>query len=154
MRQQKKIEFAPEMEFYQSYSTEEDKARTNVHYEHPVAYFNAITGGRWNVYSCNLWEGTTDDTESQEAKLDLMARLMDLQPGQRILDVGCGWGGPLTYLCQKYKTRGVGLTLSPTQKKRMLRNGRTAKAWMWKSSNVTGAIIRTPKGSTLSRPTK
>ena len=116
MRQQKKIEFAPEQEFYQRYSTDEDKARTNVHYEQPVAFFNAITGGRWNVYSCNLWDTATNDTESQEAKLDLMARLMNLQPGQRILDVGCGWGGPLTYLCKKYNVRGVGLTLSPTQR--------------------------------------
>jgi cyclopropane-fatty-acyl-phospholipid synthase len=42
--------------------------------------------------------------------------LLDLKPGKRILDVGCGWGGPLTYLCQKYQLRGVGLTLSPKQK--------------------------------------
>lgn len=105
-----------EQEFYQVYSPDEDQARTNVHYEQPPEFFYAITGGKWNVYSCNWWEGTTTDTEAQEAKLDLFARLMNLQPGQRILDVGCGWGGPLTYLSTTYGVEGVGLTLSSPQK--------------------------------------
>jgi cyclopropane-fatty-acyl-phospholipid synthase len=114
-----KVEFAPEQQFYQAYSAEEDKERTNVHYEQPVEFFYAVTGGRWNVYSCNIWDegAVEDDTTSQEAKLDLMAEQMDLKPGMRILDVGCGWGGPLTYLCKKYGVTGVGLTLSPAQKK-------------------------------------
>lgn len=107
----------PLKEFHQPYSTEEDRARTNVHYEQPVEFFYTLTGGRWNVYSCNWWEPTTTDaTTSQEAKLDLFAQLLELKPGQRILDVGCGWGGPLTYLCKKYQLRGVGLTLSSKQK--------------------------------------
>jgi cyclopropane-fatty-acyl-phospholipid synthase len=97
-------------------STAEDRERTNVHYEQPPAFFNLITGGEWNVYSCNIWSNATTDTESQEAKLDLLARLMGLKPGQRILDVGCGWAGPLVYLSKKYGVQGVGLTLSPTQK--------------------------------------
>ena len=108
---------APEQQLFQRYSTERDKEQTNVHYEQPPAFFYAITGGTWNVYSCNLWDGATTDTESQEAKLDLLARLMDLRPGQRILDVGCGWAGPLVYLSTRYGVRGVGLTLSPTQKR-------------------------------------
>ena len=107
----------PLLEFHQSYSPEEDKERTNVHYEQPVEFFYTLTGGKWNVYSCNWWDpDTTDETVSQEAKLDIFASLMHLKPGQRILDVGCGWGGPLTYLCTKYNLRGVGLTLSPKQK--------------------------------------
>jgi cyclopropane-fatty-acyl-phospholipid synthase len=108
---------APEQQFYQPYSVEEDKQHTNVHYEQPPEFFTTITGGRWNVYSCNLWDSAADDTEAQEAKLDLFARLLDLKPGQRILDVGCGWAGPLVYLCKKYDLEGVGLTLSPTQKR-------------------------------------
>jgi len=108
---------APEQKFYQQYSVQEDKEHTNVHYEQPPEFFYAITSGKWNVYSCNLWSGATTDTESQEAKLDLLAQLMDLQPGQRILDVGCGWAGPLVYLSTTYGVEGVGLTLSPTQKR-------------------------------------
>lgn len=102
--------------FWRRYTPEQDKQRTNVHYERPPRFFTAITGGDWNVYSCNLWEGATNETESQERKLDLLAHRMQLQPGQRILDVGCGWGGPLVYLAKRYGVRGVGLTLSPLQK--------------------------------------
>ena len=109
----------PEQRLGQRYSVREDKAHTNVHYEQPPEFFYAFTGGTWNTYSCNLWEnGAVTDTDSQEAKLDLLAELMRLQPGQRILDIGCGWGGPLAYLCQRYGVRGVGLTLSPTQRER------------------------------------
>src|SRR3712207_3410092 len=95
----------PEHELYQSYSIAEDQLRTNLHYEQPPAFFYHITGGEWNVYSCNLWDDATTDTESQSAKLDLMAQSMQLQPGQRILDVGCGWAGPLVYLCKQYGDR-------------------------------------------------
>ncbi|HEV2249223.1 MAG TPA: class I SAM-dependent methyltransferase [Candidatus Limnocylindria bacterium] len=100
---------------YQAFTPEEDQARTNLHYEQPVEFFYLITGGRWNVYSANLWTASADETSSQEAKLDLLAGILGLREGQRILDVGCGWGGPLTYLCERYGVRGVGLTLSPAQ---------------------------------------
>jgi len=89
----------PEHQLYHDYTTDVDQARTNVHYEQPPEFFLLITGGEWNVYSANLWDpGTADDTASQEAKLDLIARLAGLEKGMRLIDVGCGWAGPLTYL--------------------------------------------------------
>lgn len=112
-----KATFGPEQQLYRPLTTEEDRTRTNLHYEQPPAFFQRITGGEWNVYSCNLWDRARTDTESQEAKLDLLAELMELRSGQRILDIGCGWAGPLTYLCKTYGVRGVGLTLSPLQKR-------------------------------------
>lgn len=108
----------PEHQLYQAYDVDEDVERTNVHYEKHPDFFYGFTGGTWNVYSCNIWPdnvASDDDTAAQEAKLDKMAELMELQPGMRILDVGCGWGGPLTYLCKKYGVSGMGLTLSPIQ---------------------------------------
>lgn len=101
--------------FWRGYTTDDDKARINSHYDRPAEFFTTLTGGEWNVYSCNLWEGASDDTESQERKLDVMARMLDLRPGQRVLDVGCGWGGPLVYLAKKYGIIGVGITPSPRQ---------------------------------------
>jgi cyclopropane-fatty-acyl-phospholipid synthase len=95
---------------------EEDRQRTNTHYEQPVEFFYTLTGGEWNVYSANLWTGSSSQTESQERKLDLLADAMQLREGMRIMDVGCGWGGPLVYLSTKYGVRGVGLTLSSLQK--------------------------------------
>ena len=117
LQTRKQAVFAPEQQLYQPYSPEEDKQRTNSHYEQPVEFFYAVTGGEWNVYSCNLWGEVLTDTESQEAKLNLLAQLMQLKPGQRILDVGCGWGGPLVYLSKTYGVQGVGLTLSSLQKR-------------------------------------
>jgi len=108
--------FRPDQEIYQSYSVAEDKQRTNVHYELPTEFFYTLTGGEWNVYSGNSWNRATTETESQEEKLDLLAEQMRLRPGMRILDVGCGWGGPLVYLSKTYGVEGVGLTLSPLQK--------------------------------------
>ena len=108
----------PQHQLYHAYSVQEDQERTNVHYEQPPEFFYLITGGRWNVYSCNLWDSPDeDDTTAQERKLDRTAELAGLKPGMRIIDVGCGWAGPLTYLCKKYDLEGVGLTLSPTQKR-------------------------------------
>lgn len=101
---------------WRKYSVEEDRQRTNRHYDLPAEFITTFTAGDWNVYSCNLWDGVDSVTESQERKLDLLAELMDLRPGQRILDVGCGWAGPLVYLAKRYGIRGVGLTLSPNQK--------------------------------------
>jgi cyclopropane-fatty-acyl-phospholipid synthase len=104
-------------QLYHAYSVAEDGERTNVHYEQPPEFFTIITGGRWHVYSCNLWDDdTADDTAAQEAKLELVAELAGLRAGMRLLDVGCGWAGPLTYLCTRHDLDGVGLTLSPTQK--------------------------------------
>jgi cyclopropane-fatty-acyl-phospholipid synthase len=112
---QKRV-FAPHEQAYQSYTREEDRRRTNVHYEQPVEFFTTLTGGAWNVYSCNLWSEAATETDSQVAKLDLLAARLRLRPGMRILDVGCGWGGPLAYLASTYGVEGVGLTLSPTQR--------------------------------------
>ncbi len=101
---------------WRSYSIADDIERTNRHYDQPAEFFTLITGGEWNIYSCNIWEGVASETESQERKMDLLAGLMQLKPRQRVLDIGCGWAGPLVYLSSRYGIRGEGLTLSGTQK--------------------------------------
>jgi len=96
---------------------QEDIERSRLHYEQPVQFYYYQTGGKWNVYSCIYWpEEDSTGTEAQEAKLDIMAEMMGLKPGMHILDVGCGWGGPLTYFCEKYGVTGVGITISPKQR--------------------------------------
>ena len=98
-----------------AYPVDEDVERTNTHYDLPAEFFITFMGGRWNCYSCNLWDGATSETESEERKLNLLAELMELHSGQRVLDVGCGWGGPLVYLAKRYGIRGIGISLSPSQ---------------------------------------
>jgi cyclopropane-fatty-acyl-phospholipid synthase len=115
-RSPREVAFTEEQQLYRPLSKEQDRDQTNTHYEQPVEFFYTLTGGEWNVYSANLWTGSQTQTESQTRKLDILAEMMQLRPGMRILDVGCGWGGPLTYLSTTYKVQGVGLTLSSVQK--------------------------------------
>lgn len=100
---------------YQAYELEEDVARSAYHYERDPEFFFTVTGGEWHTYSCSLWEQGFSMTQAQEKKLDKMAELASLNRGMHILDVGCGWGGPLVYLCQKYGATGHGITVSPAQ---------------------------------------
>ena len=102
-------------EIWRIYGPKEEVRRTNSHYELNVNFFLSLTGGEWNVYSCNVWEQAGTVTESQERKLDMLAQLMELKPGMRVLDVGCGWGGPLCYFANHYGIVGVGISPSATQ---------------------------------------
>jgi cyclopropane-fatty-acyl-phospholipid synthase len=67
------------------------------------------------VYTCAYWKDAKTLDEAQENKLDLVARKLQLKPGDRILDIGCGWGSFLIYAAEKYGTKGVGITVSKEQ---------------------------------------
>jgi cyclopropane-fatty-acyl-phospholipid synthase len=67
------------------------------------------------TYSCGYWKDANNLDESQEAKLDLICRKLDLQPGDRILDIGCGWGSLVKYAADKYGVKAVGITVSEKQ---------------------------------------
>lgn len=102
-------------QLYQKFDLEEDSARVSSHYEQDPEFFYILTGGGWHTYSCSLCADTGNMTEAQEKKLDLLAERMELKPGMYILDVGCGWGGPLVYLCKKYNVRGLGIAVTSKQ---------------------------------------
>ena len=115
---------------YRHYETADEAARVGSHYERPIEFFYPVLGEKWHVYSGLLWERATSLDEAQAEKLDLLAGLMRLRPGERVLDVGCGWGGPLVYLCSRYGVEGVGLTVSAGQQRggeqRIARDGAQA----------------------------
>lgn len=66
-------------------------------------------------YSCAYWKDAGDLDEAQEAKMDLICRKLQIQPGMRLLDIGCGWGGLAAYAAQRYGARVVGITVSREQ---------------------------------------
>ncbi|NGZ59234.1 MAG: SAM-dependent methyltransferase [Nitrospira sp. LK265] len=68
------------------------------------------------VYSCAYFQ-TGEETidAAQVAKLDHICRKLRLQPGERFLDIGCGWGGLILHAAQHYGVRAVGITLSDNQ---------------------------------------
>lgn len=68
-------------------------------------------------YSCAYWGKATTLEEAQQDKLDLICRKLDLQPGEILLDIGCGWGGLAHFAASKYGVRVVGITVSREQQK-------------------------------------
>ncbi len=69
----------------------------------------------WFNYSCGYWESADTLDEAQEAKLDLVCRKTGLQPGIRVLDIGCGWGGFAKYAASRFGASVHGITVSNEQ---------------------------------------
>lgn len=69
------------------------------------------------VYSCGYWREAEDLDAAQEAKLDLVCRKVQLEPGMRVLDIGCGWGSFAEYAAEEYGVEVVGITVSEEQVK-------------------------------------
>jgi cyclopropane-fatty-acyl-phospholipid synthase len=84
------------------------------HYQLGDDLFTAMLDPRM-VYSCGYWRNAQTLAEAQEAKLDLICRKLDLQPGMTFLDIGCGWGGLVQYAAERCGCRCIGITLSPDQ---------------------------------------
>lgn len=68
------------------------------------------------AYSCAYFASPEDDLDTaQERKLDYICRKLRLRPGERLLDIGCGWGGLVIHAAQRYGVEAVGITLSRPQ---------------------------------------
>ncbi|MBP9757416.1 MAG: cyclopropane fatty acyl phospholipid synthase [Candidatus Pacebacteria bacterium] len=66
-------------------------------------------------YSCGYFQDTDDLAVAQEQKLDMICRKLQLKSSDRLLDIGCGWGGLAKYAAQKYGCSVVGITISDEQ---------------------------------------
>ena len=84
------------------------------HYDLGNDLFSAMLGKRL-VYSCGYWVQANNLDDAQAAKLDLVCRKLQLKPGMRVLDIGCGWGEALKYAAENYGVTGVGVTVSQQQ---------------------------------------
>lgn len=69
------------------------------------------------VYSCGYWREADTLAEAQTAKLDLACRKLGLEPGMRVLDIGCGWGSFAKYAAKAYGVEVLGITISEEQRK-------------------------------------
>lgn len=84
------------------------------HYDRGIELFSHMLDQRL-VYSCGYWKNAETLDQAQENKLDLICRKLELKPGMKFLDIGCGWGGLLKYATENYGVEGTGITISKDQ---------------------------------------
>ena len=98
-----------------AHSKAENRDAIQFHYDVSNAFY-ALWLDRTMVYSCAYIEHPGDDLEqAQQAKLDLICRKLLLKPGDRFLDIGCGWGALVIHAAQRYGVHAHGVTLSLQQ---------------------------------------
>ncbi len=99
----------------QRHSPDRDRTAVTYHYDVSNAFYALWLDSRM-VYSAAYFESPDEDLETaQERKLDVICRKLRLVPGERLLDIGCGWGGLILHAARRYGVRAVGITLSRPQ---------------------------------------
>ena len=92
-----------------------DKRAVTHHYNLSNEYF-ALFLDESMTYSCAIWSrGATTLEEAQRTKLELVCTKLGLQPGERVLDVGCGWGAFALHAAREHGVHVTGITLSEPQ---------------------------------------
>lgn len=69
----------------------------------------------YNQYTCGYFKNTSDLNEAQEKKMELICQKLQLKKGDKVLDIGCGWGGFAKYAAEKYSCHVTGITISKEQ---------------------------------------
>ena len=97
------------------HSMARDAEAIHHHYDVSNRFYELVLGPSM-TYTCAVFP-TEDATleEAQTAKYDLIASKLDLKPGMRLLDVGCGWGGMVRHAAREYGVKALGVTLSRQQ---------------------------------------
>ncbi len=99
------------------HSKSRDSQAVTHHYDVSNRFYEMVLGPSM-TYSCGVFASPEDTLEQAQArKVDLVARKLDLQPGMRLLDVGCGWGTMAIHAARHYGASVVGVTLSEPQQR-------------------------------------
>ncbi len=97
------------------HSIEHDYQAIAFHYDRSNDFYALWLDHRM-IYSCAYFASPNDDLDTaQEHKLEYICRKLRLQPGERLLDIGCGWGGLIIYAAEHYGVEAYGITLSRSQ---------------------------------------
>ncbi|HEX7405817.1 MAG TPA: cyclopropane-fatty-acyl-phospholipid synthase family protein [Candidatus Nanopelagicaceae bacterium] len=97
------------------HSMSRDRSAIEHHYDVSNSFYSQILGPTM-VYSCAVFSYDESSLEeAQTEKIDLICRKLDLKPGMKLLDVGCGWGTLALHAAKEYGVKAVGVTLSQNQ---------------------------------------
>lgn len=92
-----------------------DAASISYHYDVSNDFYRLVLGPSY-TYSCAMFENETDTLEqAQMNKYELICQQLDLRPGMRLLDIGCGWGGMVLHAATHHGVEAVGVTISQNQ---------------------------------------
>lgn len=110
-----RVEHARDLIGWGRHSQRRDAEAIHHHYDVSNTFYEYVLGPSM-TYTCAVFP-TEDATleEAQANKYDLICRKLDLQPGQRLLDLGCGWGGMVRHAAKHYGVTALGVTLSEQQ---------------------------------------
>jgi len=125
---------------YQPHSSANDKRFISQPYDLGNEFY-ALWLDKDMQYTCGYFKTPEDSIDlAQEQKREHLCRKLRLQPGETLLDIGCGWGGMLIYAAQHHGISGVGVTLSKEQAEES--NRRIAKAGLQDRIHVEHADYR------------
>ncbi|MHB8464371.1 MAG: class I SAM-dependent methyltransferase [Acidimicrobiales bacterium] len=97
------------------HSRRRDAIAVRHHYDVSNDFYRLVLGPSL-TYSCGYWDdGVSTLEEAQAAKYEHISRKLNLEPGKRLLDVGCGWGGMVLHAASHHGVSAVGITISPSQ---------------------------------------
>lgn len=99
------------------HSRRRDRSAIAHHYDAGNEFYELLLDPHM-AYSCGYWGSGAQECTLEQAqvnKLDLICRKLDLRPGDRLLDVGCGWGSLILHAAQRYGVHATGITLSREQ---------------------------------------
>lgn len=99
-----------------NHSRSQDKEQVTEHYDRGNDFYNWFLGPMM-VYTSGIFEGNADETleQAQTRKLELICRKLQLRPGEKLLDIGCGWGTLVRYAAAKHGVDATGVTLAKEQ---------------------------------------
>jgi cyclopropane-fatty-acyl-phospholipid synthase len=115
-------------------SRDYDRQAISYHYDLPTEFYELWLDRRM-VYSCAYFTSPEEDLDTaQERKLDYICRKLRLRPGERLLDIGCGWGALMMHAAAHYGARAAGITLSVPQaevaRQRIREAGLNERCWV------------------------
>lgn len=91
-------------------SAERARANANFHYALGTEFYRYWLDDPYMMYTCAYWkEGTQTLEQAQQNKMEHVCRKVQLQPGDRFVDIGCGWGGFMRYAWEHYQAVGIGI---------------------------------------------